>query len=69
MVEKDITHRLAMLQNILTVIILNNFKNRKILCVICSKPNITKNNKCFNLFSTGFENKTLCYVQELEEII
>lgn len=44
-------------------------KNKKIVCVICKKPKITINNKCFKLFNIGFQNNTLCYISYLETII
>ena len=48
---------------------LNN-ENNKLLCVVCNKKKITnKNNKVYKLFKSGFEKDTLCYLNNLENII
>lgn len=48
---------------------LNN-ENNKLLCVICNKILFTSNkNKSFKLFKKGFENNTLCYLGNLQNII
>ena len=42
----------------------------KTVCVVCKKAIITnKDTKCYKIFKTGFENKTLCYLKGLKEII
>jgi hypothetical protein len=49
---------------------INNNENTKLICVICNKIKITNNkNKIYKLFNTGFENNTLCYLNNLENII
>jgi len=48
----------------------NNTPNSKLLCVICNNICIkTCNNKTYELFKTGFENDTLCYINNLKNII
>lgn len=48
---------------------LNN-ENIKLLCVICNEIKFkTSNNKAFNFFEIGFKNDTLCYINNLENII
>ena len=47
-----------------------NNERSKLLCVICNEiqfNNTTK--KTFKLFQTGFRNNTLCYLNNLENII
>lgn len=46
----------------------HNNKNSKLLCVVCNKIQFT-NNKAFKLFKIGFENNTLCYLNNLINII
>ena len=47
-----------------------NNKNSKLLCVVCNKIVIKSiKNKVFNLFKVGFENNTLCYLNNLQNII
>lgn len=42
----------------------------KLLCVICSDCDIKNtNNKVYKLFKSGFENNTLCYMNNLKNII
>ena len=48
----------------------NNSKKSKLLCVVCNKIQLKSNkNKTFNLFKVGFENNTLCYPNNLQNII
>jgi hypothetical protein len=51
----------------------NNIHNTdtcKLLCVICNKIQLKKEtNKVFKLFKIGFENDTLCYLNNLSNII
>uniref|UniRef100_A0A6C0H579 Uncharacterized protein n=1 Tax=viral metagenome TaxID=1070528 RepID=A0A6C0H579_9ZZZZ len=48
----------------------HNNINSKLLCVVCNEIQFTsKNNKAYKLFETGFENDTLCYINNLENII
>lgn len=48
----------------------NNNKNCKLLCVVCNKIEIkSEKNKIFNLFKIGFNNDTLCYLNNLQNII
>lgn len=45
-------------------------KNSKLLCVVCNKIQLRSNkNKTFKLFREGFENNTLCYLNNLQNII
>jgi len=47
----------------------NNNKN-KLLCVICKHVDVKNNNtKIYKLFNTGFTNNTLCYINNLGNII
>jgi hypothetical protein len=47
-----------------------NTNKSKLLCVICNKINFTSNkNKAFKLFHVGFTNNTLCYLNNLGNII
>ena len=42
----------------------------KLLCVVCNKIIFTSDkNKAYKLFKIGFENNTLCYLNNLENII
>lgn len=48
----------------------NNSEKSKLLCVVCNKIQLKSNkNKTFNLFKVGFENNTLCYPNNLKNII
>jgi hypothetical protein len=48
----------------------NNNENSKLLCVVCNKIQHKRNtNKTYNLFKVGFENNTLCYMNNLQNII
>jgi hypothetical protein len=48
----------------------NNNENSKLLCVVCNKIQLkSKKNKVFNLFKVGFQNDTLCYLNNLQNII
>jgi hypothetical protein len=49
----------------------NNGNNEnKLLCVVCNKIKFTSDkNKAYKLFKIGFENNTLCYLNNLENII
>lgn len=48
----------------------SNSENSKLLCVVCNKIQLKSNkNKVFNLFKVGFENNTLCYLNNLQNII
>jgi len=47
----------------------NNEKS-KLLCVVCNEIQFkNKKNKAYKLFETGFENNTLCYLNNLQNII
>jgi hypothetical protein len=48
----------------------NNTEKSKLLCVICNFIRFTsKKNKAFHLFDIGFRNNTLCYLNNLNQII
>lgn len=48
----------------------HNNENAKLLCVVCNKVQIkNKNNKTFKIFQTGFKYNTLCYLNNLKNII
>lgn len=48
----------------------NNNENSKLLCVVSNKIQLKSNkNKIFKLFKVGFENNTLCYLNNLQNII
>lgn len=48
----------------------HNNENSKLLCVVCNEIQFkSKNNKAYKLFETGFQNNTLCYLNNLENII
>jgi hypothetical protein len=48
----------------------HNNENSKLLCVVCNKIQFkSKKNKAYKLFEIGFENNTLCYVNNLQNII
>ena len=47
-----------------------NTKTSKLLCVVCNKIQFKSNkNKAYKLFEVGFENNTLCYLNNLQSII
>jgi len=47
-----------------------NNDNVKLLCVICNKIQLKNNkNKVFSLFNVGFTKNTLCYINNLQNII
>lgn len=48
----------------------HNNENSKLLCVICNEIQFkSKKNKAYKLFETGFKNNTLCYLNNLQNII
>lgn len=48
----------------------HNNKNSKLLCVVCNEIQFkSKKNKAYKLFETGFTNDTLCYINNLQNII
>ena len=48
----------------------HNNKDSKLLCVVCNEKQFkTKTNKAYKLFQIGFENNTLCYLNNLQNII
>lgn len=47
----------------------HNTNNSKLLCVICNKIQFKNKNKAYKLFEIGFRNNTLCYLNNLENII
>ena len=49
---------------------IHNNENSKLLCVICNDIELKREkNKVYNLFKIGFENDTLCYINNLKNII
>jgi hypothetical protein len=49
---------------------INKNKNLKLLCVICNNITIkNEKNKNYKLFKKGFEENTICYIKNLENII
>ena len=45
-------------------------ENSKLLCVVCNEIQFkTKKNKAYKLFETGFEKNTLCYLNNVQNII
>ena len=47
----------------------NNEKS-KLLCVVCNNIELkSKKNKTYKLFEIGFENNTLCFINNLQNII
>jgi hypothetical protein len=47
-----------------------NTENTKLLAIVCNNPNINTNKtKKFKLFKKGFETNTLCYINNLHNII
>lgn len=47
----------------------NNDENIKLLCVVCNEIQFKTETKAFKLFEIGFRNDTLCYLNNLENII
>jgi len=48
----------------------HNNKSSKLLCVICNETQFKNNkNKAYKLFEIGFQNNTLCYINNLQNII
>jgi hypothetical protein len=48
----------------------HNTETSKLLCVICNRIQFkSQKNKAYQLFKTGFENNTLCYLNNLQNII
>ena len=48
----------------------HNSNNSKLLCVVCNEIQFTrKKNKAYKLFELGFANNTLCYLNNLQNII
>jgi len=48
----------------------HNNEYSKLLCVVCNEIQFkSKKNKAYQLFETGFKNNTLCYVNNLQNII
>lgn len=48
----------------------HNTKNSKLLCVVCNYIQFKRTkNKAYKLFEIGFENNTLCYMNNLQNII
>jgi len=48
----------------------HNNEYSKLLCVVCNEIQFkSKNNKAYKLFETGFQNNTLCYLNNLHNII
>lgn len=48
----------------------HNHTSSKLLCVVCNEPKIkTKNSKVYKLFEIGFGRDTLCYLNNLGNII
>ena len=48
----------------------HNTENSKLLCVVCNDLQFkSKKNKAYKLFETGFKNNTLCYLNNLQNII
>lgn len=48
---------------------LKNDTNTKLLCVVCNETLLKSRNKAYKLFATGFANNTLCYLNNLKNII
>lgn len=48
----------------------HNNNNSKLLCLVCNEIQFkSKQNKAYKLFETGFENNTMCYLNNLQNII
>lgn len=49
---------------------IHNNENSKLLCVICNEKQFkSEKNKAYKLFEIGFKNNTLCYLNNLQNII
>jgi len=49
---------------------IHNTSKSKLLCVVCNEIQFkSKKNKTYKLFEIGFENDTLCYLNNLQNII
>lgn len=46
-----------------------NNEKIKLLCVVCNDIYFKNKNKAFKLFQIGFKNNTLCYLNNLDNII
>ncbi len=46
-----------------------NTENSKLLCVICNGIELKTKNKSYKCIDLGFKNKTLCYINKLEDLI
>ena len=48
----------------------NNTEQSKLICVVCNPIQFkSTKNKAYKLFKIGFENNTLCYLNNLQNII
>lgn len=48
----------------------HNTENSKLLCVVCNEIQFkSEKNKAYKLFKIGYENNTLCYLNNLKNII
>lgn len=48
----------------------HNNEHSKLLCVVCNEIQFkSKKNKAYKLFEIGFKNNTLCYINNLQNII
>lgn len=47
----------------------HNTQNSKLVCVIANNIKFKNKNKAFKLFEIGFKNNTLCYLNNLKNII
>ena len=48
----------------------NNALNHKILCVVCNEISLkTTNNKIYTLFNKGFNDNSICYLNNLKHLI
>lgn len=48
----------------------HNTENSKLLCVVCNDIQLRSNkNKAYKLFNIGYSNNTLCYLNNLQNII
>lgn len=48
----------------------HNNEHSKLLCVVCNTQQFkSRNSKAYKLFKIGFENNTLCYLNNLQNII
>jgi hypothetical protein len=46
-----------------------NTKEKKLICVVCNNVTVKSKNKTYKIISQGFKNNTLCYLNNLENII